>query len=271
MCGLGVHWPEADRSPPPCQYVRKRCASQVSWQASGSTLFARATPLLKESIGLAQKAGERTSTAEALNFLGRTALDTCDYVRAEALAAESLALYLDEGDTSGCAMTTSTLGDVALDQGDLVRTAERFERVLGLNLRAGTMWHGFALYNLGRLARARGEYAHAEELLTESQALFQELGVLAAVGEVLLELGRVARAQSDQVRATQVFTESLGLIREFRGGNKRDIAYCLTELAGLATTNGQPERAARLLGAAEALRESASIQLPPILSGFRAT
>ncbi len=163
-------------------------------------------------------------------------------------------------------MTTSTLGDVALDQGDLVRAAERFERALGLSLGAGyTLWHGFALYNLGRVARARGEYAHAEELLTESQALFQHLGVLAAVGEVRLELGRVARAQSDQVRATQLFAESLGLIREFRGGNKRDIAYCLTELAGLATANGQPERAARLLGAAEALRESASIQLPPIL------
>jgi predicted ATPase/DNA-binding XRE family transcriptional regulator len=227
--------------------------------------YARAIPLLEESIGLAREVGDRTSAAEVLLYQGWIARDRGDYAHAEALEAECLALRQTKGDTWGSAQALMFLGDVALDQGDLPRAAERFERALGLSLGAGyTLWHGFALRSLGCVACARGEYSHAEELLTESQALFQHLGVLAAVGEVLLELGRVARAQSDQVRATQVFAESLGLLREFRGGNKRDIGYCLTELAGLATANGQPERAARLLGAAEALRESASIQLPPI-------
>ena len=71
----------------------------------------------------------------------------------------------------------------------------------------------------------------------------------------------MARAQGDHERAIALHLESLVLARET--GQQREIAEYLGGLAGLATEQGQPERAARLFGAAEALRQSIGAPLPP--------
>lgn len=46
-------------------------------------------------------------------------------------------------------------------------------------------------------------------------------------------------------------------------GNKQGIAECLVGLAGLAAVAGQPERAARLFAAAEALLDAIGAPLSP--------
>jgi len=84
-------------------------------------------------------------------------------------------------------------------------------------------------------------------------------------------LGLVARRQGDRVAARSRYRESLALRREL--GDRRGIAECLEGLAeedrGTAPcrdqtpSQGQPERAARLLGAAEALRTRIGAPLPP--------
>ena len=45
-------------------------------------------------------------------------------------------------------------------------------------------------------------------------------------------------------------------------GHQHELATCLRGLAGVASTQGQPLRAARLFGAAEALREAIRACLP---------
>jgi len=121
-----------------------------------------------------------------------------------------------------------------------------------------------ALLNLGRIAYAKAEYSHAQVILSESQALFQQLGTPSGDAEVLLDLGRVARALGDAVKAARLFAESLAWYHEFWSSKKRDIAYGLEGRAGAAAVRGQPAHAARLLGCAKALRESAEVPLPPI-------
>jgi hypothetical protein len=61
----------------------------------------------------------------------------------------------------------------------------------------------------------------------------------------------VRQHQGDYERAAARFRESLAMFREL--GNKRGIVECLAGLAGLAAKQGQPQWAARLLGAVEAL------------------
>src|SRR5262249_35860897 len=80
--------------------------------------------------------------------------------------------------------------------------------------------------------------------------------------EVLCDMGRLAYAQGDEQRAAACYRESLALFRELEG--KRLVSVCLEGLAGLAEVRKQPERAARLFGAAEALRESGGRPLPPV-------
>src|SRR5262249_10244596 len=67
--------------------------------------------------------------------------------------------------------------------------------------------------------------------------------------------------QGDLARATALHREALTLLRE--SGEKGNVAEGLEGLAGIAWAQGQPERAARLYGAAEALREAIRAPLPP--------
>ncbi|MFQ5795916.1 MAG: tetratricopeptide repeat protein [Candidatus Bipolaricaulia bacterium] len=79
--------------------------------------------------------------------------------------------------------------------------------------------------------------------------------------KALNNVGGLARHQGDYERAVRFFKDSLTLSQEL--GNKRRIARGLEGLAAVACANRQPEQAARLFGAAEALREAIGIPLPP--------
>jgi len=237
-----------------------RAAGVMAWFVGN---LAQASALLEESVGLAREVGDLTGTAEALLFLGRIAQNRGDYAQATALAAECLALCQEQGNTWGSTQAFLVLAEAALNQGDLLEGAEHIEAALVLSRAAGyVLWQGWAVSGLGQIAYLQKEYARAQMFLTESVALFQKLDAPAAIAEVLLQLGDLARAQDDQIGAAQQFTESLLLLRDMPV-RKQVIAYGLMGMAGIAA-NRQPAHAARLLGAAEALRESAGVPLPPV-------
>ncbi|HET9111947.1 MAG TPA: LuxR C-terminal-related transcriptional regulator, partial [Ktedonobacterales bacterium] len=67
-------------------------------------------------------------------------------------------------------------------------------------------------------------------------------------------LGYLALRSGEPRRALRLFRESLGLFQ--RAGDQRGVAECLAGLAGTFGALRQPERAARLFGAANTLSES---------------
>jgi non-specific serine/threonine protein kinase len=77
----------------------------------------------------------------------------------------------------------------------------------------------------------------------------------------LRNLARGAWLQRDYRRSADLFGEGLALSREL--GDKEGAAACLEGIAALAALQGQSGRAARLLGAAEALLEAAGATLSP--------
>src|SRR5262249_30763010 len=79
----------------------------------------------------------------------------------------------------------------------------------------------------------------------------------------LCSLADVLAAQGDPDAASALYWESLGLYRKLpdpavfrKFGPQRGIACCLEGLAKVAAATGDPERAVRLLGAAEQLRQA---------------
>jgi uncharacterized protein HemY len=105
---------------------------------------------------------------------------------------------------------------------------------------------------LGNVLFEQGDYANARALLTESLALKRELGDKWGMAAVLSNLGSVALAEDDIDSARRVLLESLGLRREL--GDRWSLADSLEGLAFLAVAEAEPERAATLWGAAEAIR-----------------
>ncbi len=144
------------------------------------------------------------------------------------------------------------------------RAATHFREALALyqqlELADGAAW---AHVNLARVALAQGDYAHAAALLEEQLTIFCGLGDEGAVAEVLFDLGRVAQARGDLAGARLRYRESLA--KHADSGNKLWVSDCLLALAGvvLDRTDGAM-RAARLLGAAMAVRTALNTPLPPM-------
>src|SRR5262249_16294270 len=115
--------------------------------------------------------------------------------------------------------------------------------------------------NLGDFARYQGHLDEARARYEESLALQRSVGDTWGMALSLAELGMVARDEGNYPLASEFALASLTLLREQR------IPYFVPEgldlLAAAASAQGRAKRAARLLGAAEALREALGAPLPP--------
>jgi predicted ATPase/DNA-binding CsgD family transcriptional regulator len=250
--------------PPLTPVLRARALSAIGWMAAFHGEQVRGVRLLDESLVLFRTGGHHAGMAEVLALLARLARDQGNYQRAQALGEESLGLFQEQEMHWGIALALMSLGDVALDQGHIVRATDYFQQALmvsqGEDDRFSSAW---SLINLGRIASLQDDLVRAKSVLTDVLAQFRELANLEGVTESLLELGQVARRQGDDNRSAELVAQSLELCRET--GNLRNTASCLERLAGLAVSSAQPVRGVSLFGAAEALRESISIPLPPVL------
>jgi hypothetical protein len=83
------------------------------------------------------------------------------------------------------------------------------------------------------------------------------------IAYTLNRLGRLVHRQGGIAAARVLYVESLAIRREL--WSKPGIAECLEGFAELAGAQGQPQRVARLFGAAEGLREAIGAPLPPLV------
>jgi DNA-binding CsgD family transcriptional regulator len=90
----------------------------------------------------------------------------------------------------------------------------------------------------------------------------REIGSRSNTAESLFFLARVEARQSDNVAARALYEEGLALVKEV--GNQWNIASYLEGLAQVVALQGEQLWAARLWGAANALREALHTPLPPI-------
>jgi predicted ATPase/DNA-binding SARP family transcriptional activator len=215
--------------------------------------YAAARGLLEESLAACRKLGDEVEIADVLSHLGFVVHLQGDLATARALYEQSAALFRVRGARSGTARALAPLGWIALYQGDDVTARARFEESLATFQQLGdTARSGEALLGLGEVARSQGDYARAVRLYEASLAIAQELGDTSMEALLLQHLGFVRYNQSDHDRSMTLFRKSLALGQQLE--DQVTIAYALIGLAGLAATRGRPERAVRLLAAAETLR-----------------
>ncbi len=217
----------------------------------------------EESLALRRALGDTYGTAASLNNLGVLARYQGQLERAESIFQESLTLRRMIGDTWGIAGSLSNLSSVVAEQGEFPRAIVLQEESLILRRELGDkVTIGLTLTNLGVLARYQGQYGRATTFLEEGLALRSELGDKWGAANALANLGNVAVDQGDEVQAVAAYQRSLTLCREI--GDKRTVPYCLEGLAAVACGRGQAEQAARLCGAADALRGAIGAPLPQV-------
>lgn len=166
------------------------------------------------------------------------------------------------GDRWGAAMSLRLLGHIADAESDIARAVTLHEESLARHQEAGVTWSiAEGLYYLGRTLSKQGDPSRAESLLLESLARCRALHYRLFLPAVLRSLGEAARIRGDLDCATTYLAE--GLDQSLALSDAREVAATLEGVAATAAARGRAERAARLLGAAEALRATSNKPLRP--------
>jgi predicted ATPase/DNA-binding CsgD family transcriptional regulator len=193
--------------------------------------------------------------AGALAAAGTLAQAEGDPNEAMRLHEQSLELRRQTGDLLGIAASLHSLGALAHDTGDLSRARSRFEESLATYQALGDpVGTSVVLQELGSLELDQGDLDGGRVALEESLAICRASSDLGRASACVLGLARLALRQNDLNGARSMLEEALGLVRQV--DDDQGIASVLEGFACVAARRNAPDRALRLVGAAECLREA---------------
>ncbi|HUI89050.1 MAG TPA: adenylate/guanylate cyclase domain-containing protein [Anaerolineales bacterium] len=112
---------------------------------------------------------------------------------------------------------------------------------------------------LGLIAKFQGDYDESRRRFAACDPIFHEMSDHHRVNMVKSELAHIERYEGHYQRAKAMYKESI--VEWKRIGHRAAIAHQLECFASIAKFEEQPQRAACLFGAAEALREKIDIQM----------
>jgi tetratricopeptide (TPR) repeat protein len=217
--------------------------------------YASALARLENAGAIFTEQGGQDGLAQVLHFQGTVAAHQGEFPAAWKLYESALAIRRLQGNNARAADLLSNLGIVARVQGQYDEARRLNEEALALRRALGDKWAiATSLNNLGNVAINQGRFDEARQLHEEGLALRREIGDMWVVANSLDNLGNLARDQGDYEAASARYRESLKIVREYN--DRWAMAYLLEDMGCLAALQDQPERAFRLAGAAETLRQA---------------
>ncbi|MFN8590522.1 MAG: tetratricopeptide repeat protein [Thermomicrobiales bacterium] len=257
----------------------------------------------EKALGLRRQLGDRRGEARSLIDFGIIADKMGDPVRAVSLYQQALALARDADDRPRLAACLANLGFVFLDRGDHHQAAVAFQESSDLFRELDDQRNlSYVLGGLGNLAFLAGDFAGAVAIQQESLRVLRELDDRQGIADAVADLGHAVQRQGDLDRAGALFGEALQRYRDL--GDRSGMAFALIHLGRLSRLQGDlngaehllrdglrlgqqigevpmvtegieglaevacarqdARRCARLLGVAEAMRETTDIPLPAI-------
>jgi DNA-binding CsgD family transcriptional regulator len=195
-----------------------------------------------------------TARARALHAAGMAERSRGDYARATAMAAEALAIWKQHDDPWGEAVGLELLGYIASAEGAYGPAAAQAEHALTLFEALGNdFWIDTTLVDLTLAHWGLGDLQRTTVMLDQASARFRARGSRFNVAIFDGYRGLIAVERGDFAAAAGRFTASWPFWEET--GHQENIAEWLAGVAALGAAMRRSERAARLMGAATALRD----------------
>jgi predicted ATPase/DNA-binding CsgD family transcriptional regulator len=240
--------------------VRAKALAGIGWLAYGQGDLGRMRKSAKEGLSLSDEAGlGGYHRGLFLRLLGDASWMEGDYDRTMELAEESLELSREANDLGGMALSLLQQGTASMwGSGDLGKARAFYEEALAVSRELGSA--SIFLVCLNSLALPyllQGDLERAKEFAEEAAALSREAGARTLLPLPLHILGWVALLRGDLGQAEALHKESLSLSGEL--GDSWGTLELLEGLACIAGAKGEAEKAARLFGSAEALREAMGV------------
>jgi predicted ATPase/class 3 adenylate cyclase len=224
--------------------------------------YEAAREFCEESLAICQGLRQEDRVGWRYYQLGIVAREQGDYERACSLLEQSLALAQKKGEKGAIAGRLCDLGYAVYLRGDYPTAQTLLEQSVTMGRESGhfqiTAW---ALTHQAAVTDAEGNYLVAKALLDKALETWYELELEFNLAYARHVQGRVAQHEGDWDMARACYGESLAIWRDL--GNGRFVAELLEGFAQVVQAQRQPERAARLFGAAAALREAGRWPQPP--------
>jgi non-specific serine/threonine protein kinase len=184
--------------------------------------------------------------------------------RARELIAHGITLLHGHDDVGALALALIWQGAIELQQGKYDRASGALSEALSVaqtipDVSLAAVMSARARSNMGALAHARGDLDAAARWHEQALATCREYGYLTGAARVLCSLADVARDQGNHAAAMAAYREALTVL-----GERSDLRAVIAALQGTgmdSLSRGQPERAARLLGAAAGLVETFGVPI----------
>ncbi|MDP6715068.1 MAG: hypothetical protein QF368_10625, partial [SAR202 cluster bacterium] len=261
----------------------------------------RASPIFQEALRLNHETERDPWSYPFARYLYSSVISSLgDHETAQSTLAELIDMFQQIENPLGLVHANIGLGSLVLDQGNYDGAAEHFEtsipfaRMLGDYSMVGVAQSRLAAiawlqddreqamilqraslaefketgslpglsWSLGNIRYAMRTLGDVEWMLTlyaQRQGLEPDTAVKSAIAETLYSLGRIANIRDDHGRASDILRQCLTLHSEL--DPVRGVELALLESASLAIAKGDPQRAARLLGAAETAAKTTAPQL----------
>lgn len=227
--------------------------------------FVSAEPKLRRGVEAFAANGDEIAQAWAMCHLGTVQTRLGQVGEARELLDASLQLGHKYLHRPLLADTLTGLASLAVITSDLellnTVAAEKLTLQRALKNSRGI---AFALIDVGLCALAEDDLPRAHALFEESLKGFQALSEPWGMGQAFMALGATARRRGDFEAARTAYRQSLDAFQQ--AGNTWEIIALLDQFGYLAHQTGHDERAVLLLSAAQNLRETARIHLPPLLA-----
>jgi tetratricopeptide (TPR) repeat protein len=216
----------------------------------------RGEALLEEALEVFRTIGDKRGVATALSNLG-AGMSGRDPGRAVQLLRESIALDRELGDRVQNDWVLATLAEIELLLENLERAEELVLEALTTqrqyDLRAGLCW---SLQVLGWTRLAQDDPHSAGDAFEEALNVTRETGQNSYLTTLFVGRGRVDLRLGRTTEAAEQFGRALSQIQEHGLSAfwpEEELVLILRDLAEMRLAQGQPDTAARLLGAAQAL------------------
>ena len=242
----------------PGDAVRIAYSLRALWFVRGHLIEGR--QLLSDA--LAAYPYEDHARIHALNAASILASIQGDWPESKQFAEQSRELSTQLGDPTLSRESLLTLGRVRIAEGDPDAAIRLFAEAEAAAAACDDVsLLGMARFNAGYLELTRGDYQQAELWLEAARETLTPAGHHHGAARSLAALGSVALHQQRQADAERHLRQSIELARTV--GDHGILAWAL-ELLGVNRATTDPATAARLLGAAEALRGSLGSELEGI-------
>lgn len=205
--------------------------------------------------------GDRFSYTLCVTHAAELAEMRGDYDRAVRMLEETLAIAEDVGFSASGVATWSRLANLEILRGNLALATSIHRRALDTGCGPVPQWvHAISLLGLANIARRHGDTEEALRLVDEGLALPRSQAIPLMRSSLLVARGYSSDLAGDAEAAMAAQREALSVALQL--GAKRVVANAVEGLAGAFAVDGQHAVAARLLGAADAVRRSSGGPMP---------